>query len=975
MDNVWKEMAEAKGHTAHILPQTTLTNISNLNEYDLLIISSGLIDIPLASQETVRQFLESGRNAYIQSEFDINHPGNSTFSYIVNNLGGDFDWLGAEEGSIGPMNVLSPINTTPNIVNSLDYYWYGTYGTGDATIQPILEQDGLHWGFVFYPTNSDHGMALTTSDQDWIRISASSALLENIYDFLTNEQVASLPTVSIEMTSAVNCPGETYQFTASIDGNAASVNLQWQINGTPVVGATANVFETINLTEGDVVECVLSLSDNATYQHVSNPLMIDEIFLLQEPEIEVVADQNSYCENANMTFTVLSDNTQEATNLSYQWTINGQAVANATAISFTTNGLTGFDDVSCILTYDNNCTTANQVAASAISVTIENALTPTININTNTTNICQGTNVTFSAGGIHWGDNPTFEWQIDGQTVGNNATSFSTTELLDGQVVTCILTSSIDCATNNVINAQASAVSVTPIAEPSIIITADASEICTGTPVTFSAQGNNWGDTPQLKWMIDGLAIANANGTSFTTSDLTNGQTVTCSVLSNIACSTGNEVHSSSIAIQVNDGALPTVTIEADNNQVCAGTNIIFTATGTFLGTQPTFQWFVDGLEVGNNSAVFSSNTLTNGQVISCEVNSSADCVQTTLATSNQILSQIGSMTLAIVELESETCLLANGMVEVNPIGGIAPYQFAWNHGASESYLSDLQGGTYNLIVTDATGCTANLAVEIPSEEQPSIDVLEIVQPVCSNDRGAASVRMNNTSRAYTFLWLDRHNFVISKEASVDRLTEGTYTLNVTDEFGCSTQQVFEIRPESTFEVQTGEDYEVVLGERTRLNAAVNINADVQYEWFPSEGLSCTDCEKPLLTPTQTTIYEVIVTNEFGCTTSSKVKVTVIPNDSFYVPNAFSPNGDGVNDYFTAFGGSNVAQINNLKIVDRWGSVLFDGSNLPVNNESEGWNGVANGKVLKTGVYLYVMEVQFTDGKREVVQGDLTLIQ
>ncbi|MEM6380962.1 MAG: gliding motility-associated C-terminal domain-containing protein, partial [Bacteroidota bacterium] len=76
-----------------------------------------------------------------------------------------------------------------------------------------------------------------------------------------------------------------------------------------------------------------------------------------------------------------------------------------------------------------------------------------------------------------------------------------------------------------------------------------------------------------------------------------------------------------------------------------------------------------------------------------------------------------------------------------------------------------------------------------------------------------------------------------------------------------------------------------------------------------------------------------------------------------------------------AFGTDHVASIKSMRIVDRWGSVLYAAQNLQINNEATGWDGTLNGETVKTGVYIYVVEIQFTDGESEVFQGDLTLIQ
>lgn len=98
-----------------------------------------------------------------------------------------------------------------------------------------------------------------------------------------------------------------------------------------------------------------------------------------------------------------------------------------------------------------------------------------------------------------------------------------------------------------------------------------------------------------------------------------------------------------------------------------------------------------------------------------------------------------------------------------------------------------------------------------------------------------------------------------------------------------------------------------------------------------------------------------------------------------YIPNVFTPNNDGKNDYFTVYGGVNVKRINNLKIFDRWGEMVFDRDNFPPNLEIEGWDGSIkhkdNSTPFNTAVFVYSAEVEFINGDKQMFKGDVTLIR
>ena len=94
-----------------------------------------------------------------------------------------------------------------------------------------------------------------------------------------------------------------------------------------------------------------------------------------------------------------------------------------------------------------------------------------------------------------------------------------------------------------------------------------------------------------------------------------------------------------------------------------------------------------------------------------------------------------------------------------------------------------------------------------------------------------------------------------------------------------------------------------------------------------------------------------------------------------FIPNAFSPNDDGINDYFTILGDSDISIINHFAIADRWGTIVFQKNNFQSNDDNFGWNGKFKGDFLPTGVYIYMAEITFRDGTTSIISGDVTLIR
>ena len=150
----------------------------------------------------------------------------------------------------------------------------------------------------------------------------------------------------------------------------------------------------------------------------------------------------------------------------------------------------------------------------------------------------------------------------------------------------------------------------------------------------------------------------------------------------------------------------------------------------------------------------------------------------------------------------------------------------------------------------------------------------------------------------------------------------------------------------------------------------------ISYSWTPPTGLSCTTCPQPQATPTaNTTTYTAVVKNAGGCSNNDKVTINLLcGTGNIFIPNTFSPNGDGANDVFYPRG-KGIKGIRNLLIYNRWGSVVFQRSNFNINDENAGWNGTYKGQPAPQDVYVYHLDVICGTGNQFLYKGDVTLIR
>ncbi len=148
----------------------------------------------------------------------------------------------------------------------------------------------------------------------------------------------------------------------------------------------------------------------------------------------------------------------------------------------------------------------------------------------------------------------------------------------------------------------------------------------------------------------------------------------------------------------------------------------------------------------------------------------------------------------------------------------------------------------------------------------------------------------------------------------------------------------------------------------------------INWIWSPSSGLSCANCPAPDAGPKFDTRYQVFFTDANSCSNIGTILVKVIcKNANLFIPNTFSPNGDGSNDVFYPRG-RGLERVILLRIFNRWGEVVFEKSNFPVNDPASGWDGTFKGKKPKADVYVYQAEVYCENGDIIKLNGNIALI-
>jgi gliding motility-associated-like protein len=231
-----------------------------------------------------------------------------------------------------------------------------------------------------------------------------------------------------------------------------------------------------------------------------------------------------------------------------------------------------------------------------------------------------------------------------------------------------------------------------------------------------------------------------------------------------------------------------------------------------------------------------------------------------------------GSSTPVTVTLTSQTnenCYGDTiGNAIISPAGGSPPYAYLWSTNPPQITQNawNLPAGNYSVIVADSNGCADTLSVTITEPPQIIIDTTVYTHTTCNNNNGTISPSYSGGTGSFTYLWNTNQ-----ATPTLNNLAPGVYTVTVTDGINCSASASFTINPSSVPVLATSPDVTICEGQFTNLTA----NGAVTYSWSPPAGLSSTTGSNVIANPTVTTFYQVIGMDNFGCTDTGYISVTV----------------------------------------------------------------------------------------------------
>ncbi len=315
-----------------------------------------------------------------------------------------------------------------------------------------------------------------------------------------------------------------------------------------------------------------------------------------------------------------------------------------------------------------------------------------------------------------------------------------------------------------------------------------------------------------------------------------------------------------------------------------------------------------------------------------------------------------------------------DGSVQAMASAGLAPYSFAWSNGQVTVDINALGAGLYTVTVTDANNCTNTASITLIEPMPLNISFIVNDLNCFGNNNGAIQVETSGGVAPYRY---SLGNNTFQNTNLFSNLDAGTYIATTSDANDCQQTEIIVVNASIPVTVDLGPDQTISLGGTTILQAVVNLPLDsiLLVAWTPPFDTSdCTNCLEQIVTPFASTTYSVKITALNGCSGTDKITVIVDRSLDLFKPNIFSPNGDGENDLFRIFAKPGlVRQFKSFQIFDRWGELIYAFDQAFTPDDNVGWDGKFDGRLMNPGVFIWVIEVEFANGEKQTVTGNVTL--
>lgn len=450
--------------------------------------------------------------------------------------------------------------------------------------------------------------------------------------------------------------------------------------------------------------------------------------------------------------------------------------------------------------------------------------------------------------------------------------------------------------------------------------------------LTYSIDGVNYQDTPDFT----GLALT----------------TYTIYVADEVGCIRTQEIMPAADVPVFNEVRITNTTCDLDNGQI----EVVVTG-----GLEP-YEFFVNGMLVSS----FTITDLPAGSY-QLEVFDAAGCS----AMSQANLGGVGIPVISNTTIISTSCGQDNGYLSVEITGGLTPFDFTLNGVpvSSQGDFPNLEAGIYTISLTDQAGCTASTTAAIAPSSIFEIDEVEIAGAICGENSGAITIQTVGGESPFMY---ELNGEGLTPTRFFASLNGGSYTLHAEDAAGCAADTVVVV-PDTPPVSLSLVSQQAAACLKADGEVTLSLSGGTSPLSLSQNGFSIATEEK--ITDLAAGIYNYVLSDSVGCTANLTVALAS-GNCPLYFPNIFSPNLDGVNDFFVPQSVTNSnTQILRMQIYDRWGGLIFEQASGVLGDAKYRWNGSRLGDDMPQGVYVYFLEIEYLDGTTEVLSGDVMLVR
>ena len=503
--------------------------------------------------------------------------------------------------------------------------------------------------------------------------------------------VCDLPVISREPLSSVICVGQNAVFTIE---EAKGKQYHWERN----TGSGWQLLTDDTTFSGTASKTlVISAADDSFNQNqfrcritndcgsVASESALLTVLGTGTLGITIQTPDTSICEGATQLFTATLIN--PGTSTVYKWRKNGLIVGGNNP-NYSDGSLKQGDTITCAVSTVHPCLGMQQAISNKIAPTVKSLKTASVVIQVSANNICSGSKVNFTAIPVNGGIEPVYEWQINGIKSGNLASTFSPNTMINGDVITAVLTSSENCLVQNGVKSNEIVMLLQPNLVPAITISTNNNNVCSGTAVVFKAVAVNGGIAPIYQWFKNGQTVG-VNADSYTDTFLRNGDVVTCRLTSNATCLQTPQAISAPTNMEIYNN--PTVALDK-NPEICTGGTRLLDA-----GNYSAFQW--------QNGSTQRTLTVAATGVYHVTVTDGNGCTDADTVAITTLLPR----PQGFLPADSSLCSYEQWMVR--PTQSYKSY--LWSDGSTGNSLTAKAPGIYGLQVTDSKNCVGTDSIRI----------------------------------------------------------------------------------------------------------------------------------------------------------------------------------------------------------------------------------------------------------------------